>query len=97
MWKMLLPLISAGVMAIAQPAQAVELPIPVDKAAHFAVSYVITDQFMRMGMGREQAVATTVFIGWAKEITDPQVDPYDLAADALGSVMAGYVRVELHF
>ncbi|MFN3431204.1 MAG: hypothetical protein ACK46X_14780 [Candidatus Sericytochromatia bacterium] len=79
------------------PALALDLPIPVDKAAHFGVSYVVTDQLMRAGMRPEQAVGVTLFGGWLKEVLDRQFDPTDLAADAAGALAAAYLRVEFKF
>ena len=76
---------------------ALDLPIPVDKAAHFGVSYVVTDQLMRAGMRPEQAVGVTLFGGWLKEVVDRQFDATDLAADAAGALAAAYLRVEFKF
>ena len=84
-------------MGLQGPATALDLPAPTDKVAHFGVSYVVTDQLIRSGMTREQAVATTLFVGWVKEVVDDRVDPYDLAADAAGALAAAYVRVEWKF
>ncbi|HEY9724653.1 MAG TPA: hypothetical protein V6D47_21805 [Oscillatoriaceae cyanobacterium] len=84
-------------LLLAAPAQAVELPIPVDKAAHFGLSYAIADQLMRAGMPPTEAAATTFAVGWLKELTDPVVDPYDLLADGLGCLAAGYLHLEFKF
>lgn len=79
------------------PAEALDLPVPVDKAAHFGVSYVVADQLMRAGMRPEHAVGVTVFGGWVKELLDRQFDAGDLAADAAGALAAAYIRVEIKF
>jgi hypothetical protein len=84
-------------LTLSSPARAFDLPVPVDKAAHFGACYVITDQLMRAGMKPEHAVAATLFIGWAKEVTDRPFDPYDLAADTLGALAAGYLRLSFKF
>lgn len=83
--------------AAAPPAAALDLPVPVDKAAHFGVSYAVTDQLIRLGASPEQAVGITIFGGWLKEVLDRQFDPYDLAADVAGALAAGYLRVEVKF
>lgn len=79
------------------PAAALDLPVPVDKVAHFGVCYVMTDQLVRAGLSREQAVAATLAVGWLKEVADNRLDPYDLAADAAGALTAAYVCVEWRF
>lgn len=84
-------------LSSAPPAQALDLSAATDKAAHFGVSYVLTDQLMRMGARPEQAIGATIFVGWLKEVVDQRFDPYDLAADAAGALAAGYLRVELKF
>lgn len=86
-----------AISLFAAPARAIELPIPVDKAAHFGLSYVITDQLMRAGMPPTQAAALTFGVGWLKEVTDPVLDPGDLLADGLGCLAAAYVHVTFKF
>jgi hypothetical protein len=78
-------------------ALALNLPVPTDKVAHFGVSYILTDQLIRMGARPEEAIGATLFVGWLKEVVDKPFDPYDLAADAAGSLMAAYVRVQFKF
>lgn len=91
----------AALLCLSSPApaqaQVLDLSSVTDKAAHFGVSYVLTDQLMRMGARPEQAVGATIFVGWLKEVVDRRFDPYDLAADAAGALAAGYLRVELKF
>ncbi len=84
-------------MVLASPvrAEGFKLPIETDKAAHFGVSYVITDQLMRAGLPPDQAMIATFFIGWFKEVADGRVDPGDLGADVAGSLAAAYLRVQL--
>ncbi|MNT65628.1 hypothetical protein D3C72_2036240 [compost metagenome] len=84
-------------LSAAPPAWAIDLPVPVDKAAHFGISYAVTDQLIRLGATPEQAVGITIFGGWLKEVLDRQFDPYDMAADVAGALAAGYLRVELKF
>lgn len=81
----------------APPAMAFDLRVPADKAAHFGVSYAITDQLMRLGLTPEEAVAATLAAGWFKEVTDPRPDPLDMTANIAGALLAAYVRVELRF
>ena len=59
---------------------------PVDKAAHFGVSYVICDQLQRnAGFNRFWASVTTLAIGAAKEgLIDDHWDSGDFAADCAG-------------
>ena len=78
----------------AEPARAFTLPVPVDKAAHFGVSYVMTDQLIRLGATREQALAVTLVLGLFKEVTDRPFDPYDMAANVAGALAAAYLRYE---
>ena len=91
-------LVSQGVMlsvfvATTAPGVAASwLPIPADKAAHFGVSYVLTDQLLRVGLRPEQAVAVTLLVGLLKEMLDDQIDPGDLGANAAGSLTAGYMN-----
>lgn len=85
------------VAGLARPALALDLPVATDKAAHFGVSYVMTDQLMRAGLSPEQAVALCLTLGWLKEMLDARPDPGDMAADAAGALAAGYVRVEWRF
>jgi hypothetical protein len=84
-------------LGVATPASALDLPVPTDKVAHFGVSYIMTDQLMRLGAKPEAAIGATLFVGWLKEVVDQRFDPYDLAADTAGSLMAAYVRVHLTF
>lgn len=85
------------VALLASPARAegFQLPLETDKAAHFGLSYVMTDQLMRAGMPPDQAVIATFFMGWLKEVADGRVDPGDLGADAAGCLAAAYLRVHL--
>jgi hypothetical protein len=95
------PLISAlaGLLLLlaATPAQALDLPIPTDKVAHFGVCYVLTDQLMRLGAPPEQAIGATLLVGWLKEVVDRKFDPTDFAADTAGALAAAYLRVQLKF
>lgn len=91
-------IITLAVLAgLAGPAYALDLPVATDKAAHFGVSYVMTDQLMRAGLTPEQAVALCLTLGWLKEMLDARPDPGDMAADAAGALAAGYVRLEWRF
>lgn len=85
------------VLALAAPARAEGFPLPVevDKAAHFGLSYVMTDQLLRAGLRPEQALICALFVGWAKEVADGRVDAGDLGADAAGCLAAAYLRVQL--
>ena len=67
--------------------------IPVDKAAHFGVSYVICDQLQRnAGFNRFWASVTTLAIGAAKEkFVDDHWDSGDFAADCAG-VLCWHVK-----
>ncbi|MEB3285841.1 MAG: hypothetical protein VKN33_11190 [Candidatus Sericytochromatia bacterium] len=73
------------------------LPVPTDKAAHFGVSYVLTDQLMRMGLRPEHAIMVTLVLGWVKEITDDHIDAGDLGADAAGSLAAAYLNWQFNW
>jgi hypothetical protein len=84
-------------LVMTAPASALDFPVDTDKVAHFGVSYIITDQLIRSGLTREQAVGTTLFVGWLKEVIDEHPDGYDLAADTAGALAAAYVRVEWRF
>lgn len=88
-------LLTGGLFAT--PAAAFDLGVPTDKAAHFGVSYVLTDQLVRLGLSREEALAATLAAGWLKEVTDPRPDPLDMAANLAGALAAAYLRVELTF
>jgi hypothetical protein len=90
-------LATAAWLSAAAPACALTLPVPTDKVAHFGVSYIMTDQLMRLGLKPEAAIGATVFVGWVKEVVDQPFDPYDLAADTAGALMAAYFRVHLEF
>ena len=59
---------------------------PLDKTAHFAVSYLICDQLHRnCGMNKFWASVTTIAIGAAKEkFIDDHWDGGDFAADCAG-------------
>ncbi|MEB3328709.1 MAG: hypothetical protein VKQ33_05705 [Candidatus Sericytochromatia bacterium] len=87
-------LITLALATGGRPALAVS-PVPVDKVAHFGVSYVLTDQLQRAGVPPAQAIAVTLLIGWLKEVLDGQVDGGDLAADAAGSLAAAFLRLEV--
>lgn len=89
--------VAALTVAPAMPAQALDLPIPTDKVAHFGVCYVMTDQLMRLGARPEQAIGATLLVGWLKEVVDRKFDPGDFAADTAGSLAAAYLRVTLKF
>lgn len=86
----------ALVAATAAPARAWS-PLPVDKAAHFGLSYVVMDQLMRAGVPVEQALVATMLVGWLKEVTDGEIDGGDLAADAAGCLAAGFLRVQFRW
>jgi hypothetical protein len=91
----LLPLVVCLALASAcRPAFALG-PLPVDKVAHFGVSYVLTDQLQRAGVPPAQAIAVTLLIGWLKEVVDGRLDAGDLAADAAGSLSAAFLRLEV--
>lgn len=57
-----------------------------DKAAHFAVSYTLSDQLAKhTKMTRLERMATVLFIGYAKEQwVDSKFDRNDFAADMAG-------------
>lgn len=86
-------------MVLAGPARAETawLPVPVDKAAHFGLSYVMTDQLLRAGLPPAEALAIAFFVGWFKEVADGRIDPGDLGADAAGCLAAAFVRVQFHW
>lgn len=88
-------LLTGGLLvASALPARAWS-PVPVDKVAHFGVSYVLTDQLLRANVPLEQAIVVTLLVGWLKEVTDGEIDAGDLAADLAGSLSAGFIRVRV--
>ena len=64
-----------------------------DKAAHFAVSYVVCDQLQKNGgMNKFWASVTTLAIGAAKEgLIDDHWDSGDFAADCAG-VLCWHVK-----
>lgn len=63
--------------------------IGVDRAAHFAVSYIINDQLQKnCGMNKFWGTATTIAIGAAKEKwVDNKWDGGDFTADCLGAMV----------
>ena len=65
-----------------------------DKAAHFAVSYMLSDQLKRhTHMTTLERIGTVLFIGYAKEQwIDSKFDKRDFAAD-----MAGVLFYEVYF
>ena len=65
-----------------------------DKAAHFSVSYLLSDQLKRhTKMTTLERIGTVLFIGYAKEQwIDSKFDKRDFAAD-----MAGVLFYEVHF
>lgn len=71
--------------------------VGVDRVAHFGLSYVITDQLMRAGLGPLPAIAATLLVGAAKELVDGKPDAFDFGADAAGSLAAAYLKVGLIF
>ncbi|MEB3197643.1 MAG: hypothetical protein VKP62_10615 [Candidatus Sericytochromatia bacterium] len=87
-------LLAFGLMV--RPAEAITWPpVPVDKAAHFGLSYVITDQLIRAGRPVPEAVLITIALGGIKEVLDSQFDPLDLAADVSGSFAGAFLRFRL--
>lgn len=62
--------------------------IPVDKAAHFGVGYIIQDQLERNAhMSKFEAFLTTTAIAWAKEkYLDSHVDNNDAYATMAGAL-----------
>lgn len=67
---------------------------PTDKAAHFGVSYMLSDQLKRhTKMTTLERIGTVLAIGYAKEQwIDSNFDKNDFAAD-----MAGVLFYEVHF
>ena len=68
--------------------------MPADKAAHFAVSYMLSDQLKRhTKMTTLERIGTVLAIGYAKEQwIDSKFDKRDFAAD-----MAGVLFYEVTF
>ena len=68
--------------------------MPTDKAAHFAVSYMLSDQLKRhTKMTTLERIGTVLLIGYAKEQwIDSKFDKRDFAAD-----MAGVLFYEVTF
>lgn len=93
-WMMTQALLLALLGGFAGPGDAAPwLPVPTDKAAHFGVSYVMTDQLVRAGFRPEHAVILTLLVGWMKEVFDDRIDPGDLGANAAGSLAAAYLNL----
>ena len=65
-----------------------------DKAAHFSVSYLLSDQLKRhTHMTTLERIGTVLLVGYAKEQwIDSKFDKNDFAAD-----MAGVLYYEVHF
>lgn len=81
--------------AMTSPVHAEGLPFT-DKAAHFGVSYVLTDQLVRVGVAPDVALMGVVGLGLAKELIDAQQGVFDfgdLSADIAGALCAGYLRL----
>ena len=68
--------------------------MPTDKAAHFAVSYMLSDQLKRhTKMTTLERIGTVLLVGYAKEQwIDSKFDKNDFAAD-----MAGVLFYEVTF
>ena len=61
--------------------------IPVDKAAHFGVGYIISDQLQRNAKcSAFEAFLITTGIAWAKEKLDDHVDNDDAYATMAGAL-----------
>ena len=60
--------------------------MPTDKAAHFAVSYMLSDQLKRhTKMTTLERIGTVLLVGYAKEQwIDSKFDKNDFAADCAG-------------
>lgn len=82
-----------GAVLMLIPSSCYAKGIETDKAAHFAVSYVICDQLQKNGgMNRFWASVTTLAIGAAKEgLIDDHWDSGDFAADCAG-VLCWHVK-----
>ncbi len=69
-----------------------------DKAAHFGLSYVMTDQLVRVGAPTDWAIFGVIGIGLTKELLDSRRGTFDfgdLSADIAGALCAGYLRINL--
>jgi hypothetical protein len=79
------------------PAHAEMTPFA-DKAAHFGLSYVMTDQLVRVGAPTDWAILGVIGIGLTKEFLDSRRGTFDfgdLTADIAGALCAGYLRLDL--
>jgi hypothetical protein len=85
MKKAIAAIVAGLVLALPLTAEA-SADVPLDKTAHFAVSYLICDQLHRnCGMNKFWASVTTLAIGAAKEkFIDDHWDGGDFAADCAG-------------
>ena len=74
--------------------QLVSNAMQTDKAAHFAVSYMLSDQLKRhTKMTTLERIGTVLLIGYAKgQWIDSKFDKKDFEAD-----MAGVLFYEVHF
>ena len=93
-WRRVLATSLALLVMTAAPARAFDLPVPTDKVAHLSLSYLMCDQLIRLGAGREQALAITLALGLFKEVTDQPFDPLDMAANVAGALAAAYLRYD---
>lgn len=67
--------------------------IGVDKFAHFGVGYVISNELQHVGMSKLEAVATVVFLAYAKEKwVDDTFSKSDIGATVLGGVIPLYKK-----
>lgn len=65
--------------------------IGTDKFAHFGVGYVVSNELQHVGMSKLEAVATVVFLAYAKERwVDDTFNKNDIGATVLGGMIPLY-------
>jgi hypothetical protein len=68
-----------------------------DEQLHMLASYGINSTFLLAGSSRLNAAGSTLMLGLLKEATDPEFEPRDMGANAVGIALSTLTTFVLEF